>query len=228
MAQLTVDSLIDCTSIPSFIPGGTRTVFYNTNAPTSWTKDTTSHNNKMLRVVNSTISSGGSSGFLTVFPDTARPVGGTVSTVPTIGVSVVQKNISTDGPVATGAINAVTQSVISVQSRTLILSQIASHTHSYSRRPNTSDSGLGITREPQNTQRIDDQVVASDFNNNTAVNGHTHTINPANTGTHGHPITITQHNHTITAGPHNHPFTATAQDFDISYVDVILAQKSPD
>jgi hypothetical protein len=228
MATLTIDSLIGCTSIPSFIPGGTRTIFYNTNAPTSWTKDTTSHDNKMLRVVNGTITSGGTSQFQTVFPDTARPVQGTVNTVPTIGVSVVQKNITTDGPVATGGINAVTQSVISVQTTTLVLSQIVSHTHSYSRRPNTADRGLGITAQPQNTQRQEDFVDGSSFVNNGAVNGHSHSINPANTGTHVHPITVTQHSHPITEGPHNHSFTANAQNFNVSYVDVILAEKSPD
>jgi hypothetical protein len=183
----------------------------------------------MLRLVTGNVSSQGSSGFLTVFPGTAKPVGGTVSTVPTIGVSVNLRNITTDGPVATGAINAVTASPISIQQRTLGTAQIPAHTHSYSRRPDGSDYGLGITREPQNTQRVDNQLTpTATFNNNTAVSGHGHAIPPASRVTHTHPLTITQHDHPIGAGPHNHQFTAAAQQFDVSYVDVIIAQKSPD
>jgi hypothetical protein len=49
------------------IPAGTVMLFVQTNAPTGWTKDTTSHNNKALRVVTGTASSGGTSAFTTVF-----------------------------------------------------------------------------------------------------------------------------------------------------------------
>ena len=47
-------------------PAGTALVFNQTNAPTGWTKDTT-HNNKALRLVNGTVSSGGSTAFTSVF-----------------------------------------------------------------------------------------------------------------------------------------------------------------
>lgn len=47
-------------------PSGTKMLFVQTNAPTGWTKDTT-HNNKALRIVSGTASSGGSSGFTSVF-----------------------------------------------------------------------------------------------------------------------------------------------------------------
>lgn len=49
------------------IPAGTVMLFVQTSAPTGWTKDTTSHNNKALRVVTGTASSGGTSAFTTVF-----------------------------------------------------------------------------------------------------------------------------------------------------------------
>lgn len=45
---------------------GTRLVFQQTAAPTGWTKDTT-HNDKALRVVSGTASSGGTTAFTTVF-----------------------------------------------------------------------------------------------------------------------------------------------------------------
>ncbi len=51
-------------------PAGTKMLFVQTAAPTGWTKDT-SHNDKALRVVSGTASSGGSSPFSTVFGKTA-------------------------------------------------------------------------------------------------------------------------------------------------------------
>jgi len=50
-------------------PSGTRLVFQQTAAPTGWTKDTT-HNDKALRVVSGTASSGGTNAFSTVMAQT--------------------------------------------------------------------------------------------------------------------------------------------------------------
>lgn len=52
------------------IPSGTLMLFQQTSAPTGWTKQTT-HNDKALRVVSGTASSGGSVAFSTVFAKTA-------------------------------------------------------------------------------------------------------------------------------------------------------------
>jgi hypothetical protein len=57
------------------IPAGTAMLFAQTAAPTGWTKST-SHNNKALRVVSGTASSGGSVAFTTAF--TSQAVSGTV------------------------------------------------------------------------------------------------------------------------------------------------------
>lgn len=51
-------------------PSGTAMMFVQTSAPTGWTKSTT-HNDKALRVVSGTASSGGTSAFSTVFGKTA-------------------------------------------------------------------------------------------------------------------------------------------------------------
>src|SRR6266849_9414223 len=51
-------------------PRGTLMLFQQTAAPVGWTKQTT-HNDKALRVVSGTASSGGSSAFSTVFGKTA-------------------------------------------------------------------------------------------------------------------------------------------------------------
>ena len=49
-------------------PTGTLMLFQQTAAPTGWTKQTT-HNNKALRVVSGTASSGGTNSFSSVFTD---------------------------------------------------------------------------------------------------------------------------------------------------------------
>jgi hypothetical protein len=60
---------------PSPIPSGSAIVFAQTAAPTGWTKSTT-HDNKALRVVSGTASSGGSVAFTTAFA--SQGVNGTV------------------------------------------------------------------------------------------------------------------------------------------------------
>jgi hypothetical protein len=62
------------TNIEPFV-AGTKMLFQQTAAPTGWTKQTT-HDNKALRVVTGTASSGGSNTFSGVF-NTAVPVSGT-------------------------------------------------------------------------------------------------------------------------------------------------------
>ena len=58
---------------------GTKAIFVQSAAPTGWTKDT-SHNNKALRVVSGTVSSGGSDGFTSTF-GTGKSTAGHVLTV---------------------------------------------------------------------------------------------------------------------------------------------------
>jgi hypothetical protein len=61
--------------IQALIPTGTKMLFQQTAAPTGWTKDT-SHDNKALRVVSGTASTGGTVAFTTAFASQA--VNGTV------------------------------------------------------------------------------------------------------------------------------------------------------
>ena len=53
-------------TIPDAIPSGTVMLFVQSSAPTGWTKSTT-HNNKALRVVSGTVSTGGNAAFTTAF-----------------------------------------------------------------------------------------------------------------------------------------------------------------
>jgi len=58
-------------------PSGVRLLFHMSNAPVGWTKDTT-HNDKALRVVSGSVSSGGSAAFSSVM--VSQTPAGTVST----------------------------------------------------------------------------------------------------------------------------------------------------
>lgn len=71
----------------SGFPSGTAMLFAQTAAPTGWTKSTT-HNDKALRVVSGTASSGGSSSFSTVFTNQTP-------TITTSGLSAAATTLST-------------------------------------------------------------------------------------------------------------------------------------
>lgn len=89
---------------PSAFPTGTVMLFAQTAAPTGWTKSTT-HDNKALRVVSGTASSGGTVAFTTAFASSR---------------SVTVSSTTADGSVSLSG---------SVGSTTLSTSQIPSHSH---------------------------------------------------------------------------------------------------
>lgn len=92
-------------------PAGTKKMFFQANAPTGWTRDTT-HDNKALRVVSGTGGgSGGSITFTSAFPASAIPISAPISATPQV--------VSPGG-----------QAAYTVGQTTLALSQIADHTHS--------------------------------------------------------------------------------------------------
>ena len=69
---------INSVAIDAF-PSGTKMLFQQTTAPVGWAKQTT-HNNKALRVVSGTVSSGGTQAFTTAF-DSYTPAGTNVVTI---------------------------------------------------------------------------------------------------------------------------------------------------
>jgi hypothetical protein len=79
-------------------PSGTAMLFVQTTAPTGWTKST-SHNNKALRVVSGTASSGGSVDFTTAFGTPA--VSGSVSAT-TLSIAQIPSHNHTIPPSAVG------------------------------------------------------------------------------------------------------------------------------
>ena len=111
MAVLGSTSLTGCDSIPSFIAAGSLVTFQQTSAPTSWTKQTT-HNDKALRVVTGSASSGGTTAFSSVMASRtpAGTVGNTTLTeaqIPSHSHNVTNylAGSSLDGANSGGAVN---------------------------------------------------------------------------------------------------------------------------
>jgi hypothetical protein len=203
MAILQGSSLTNCLYIPDFIASGTVMVFESTSAPTSWTKSTT-HNDKSLRIVDGTISTGGSSSFSTVLSPSRS--------LSSPGTSAVQTGYQITAEPGNISITTVTPPVTFTGATTAA----GNHNHNY-----TGNSGVQRGRNTPQTPRSA---------GNTALGGggaaggggqHPHTLsgNP-----HTHTIS-SPHSHTITESPHSHPAGFTAQSFAVYYRDVILAFK---
>jgi hypothetical protein len=91
---LILGNQIDPTAISSFATG-TLMLFQQTAAPTGWTKQTT-HDNKALRVVSGTASSGGSVNFTTAFA--SQSVAGTVGNTTLTTTQIPSHSHSIFGP----------------------------------------------------------------------------------------------------------------------------------
>lgn len=113
-------------TIPDFVPSGTAMLFQQTSAPTGWTKSTT-HNDKALRVVSGTASSGGTTAFTTAL--------GTPSVSGSVGIS---------GAPAVGNL-AVSMSG-NISSTTLSINTIPSHSHSSTIVTGASTNDTSATR----------------------------------------------------------------------------------
>jgi hypothetical protein len=181
-------------------PSGTSVLFAQTAAPTGWTKSTT-HNNKALRVVSGTASSGGTVAFTTAFASQA--VNGSVANTTATGTISTSTSVS----LASGG---------SVNSYTLATTDIPSHNHTLeSPRGSASGSGFAGGTFYSYTSVIND--LSSRSTATGGGGGHSHGFtNPSYSASSSSSFTGTAHNHT---------FTGTAIDLAVQYVDVIIATK---
>lgn len=215
MAVLGATSLTGCSSIPSFIATGSRMVFEQTAAPTSWTKETNAaFNDVALRAVTGAVSSGGSTPFVTVFPNSPRGL----AAVPLTGPSGLSVNQS-------GTILSVNQgpSLVQLTAHPLSAPEIPAHTHPYQQRStgqNANAAGQLATRSADAVPATQVTIPASgDAGSGTA---HPHGV-PDNF--HAHPIDTGNHFHPTNEASHSHSFTMTARDFRLLYMDVIICTK---
>jgi len=174
------------TAVAALLPSGTSMLFQQTNAPTGWTKQTT-HNDKALRIVTGTVGTGGSVAFSTALGSGATVAGGSVSGNPGSNLSV-----SISG---------------SISSTTLSLSQIPSHSHSFTN-PNTSGGNPILDG-------------GGSFVNST---GNANTGNAGGGGSHNHGHNLSgSMSGNITAG--NLAVGASTAAINVNYVDFIIANK---
>ena len=206
-------------------PSGTKMLFQQTSAPTGWTKVTT-HNNKALRVVSGSASSGGSNAFTSAFA--ARGInansgnttqggnvsvsvanatqGGNVSV--SVGNSTAGGNISVGNTTAGGNVSiSNTSTGGNVNSHTLSVNQIPAHSHTNNYFTNSSrnrNNQSGLRGMNQGSGRTDGG--ASWNTSNTGGNGgHSHGFS-GSSHSHNGSLSGTAHNHNanFSGSAHNH------------------------
>ena len=211
MAVLGISTLTGCDSIPSFIVSGTRMIFEQAAAPAaSWTKETNAaYNDIALRVTTSSVSSGGSLPFVTVFPATSKGL----SAYPFSGPSGLTLNPS-------GTILSVNPSTsgASTDGATISVTEMRSHAHQYQRRGDTLVARGSATT--QNTPLLGN--LTYETGNSAGGGGHSHGIQ--DTG-HTHGISSGDHSHPFNEASHTHQFQMTARNFSLLYMDVIICTK---
>lgn len=193
----------------SGFPAGTAMLFAQTSAPTGWTKSTT-HDNKALRVVSGTASSGGTVAFTTAFASQA--VAGTVGNTTATNQSTTATNI------ATTATNQATTATN--QAYTLTTTDIPGHTHTfpvyYIDTTLLGSRACGNGLDTGSSGTVTTSSTGGGGSHNHTQNSHNHTQD-----SHNH----TQNAHSHTQDAHNHTFTGTAINLAVQYVDVIIATK---
>ena len=189
---------------------GTALLFQQTAAPTGWTKSTT-HDNKALRVVNGTASSGGSVAFTTAFASQA--VSGSIGNTTATNQAQTATNIAqTQG----GSVSL--SGGGSVSAHTLSTPEIPSHTHSYTGQ--AANQGINNNSSVQGGSNTGLTTGATGGGG-----GHSHGFTNPTYSFSGSSHNHTQNSHNHTQDAHNHTFTGTAINLAVQYVDVIIATK---
>ena len=181
-------------------PSGTLMLFQQTAAPTGWTKQTT-HNDKALRVVSGTASSGGSSAFTTAF--------GTPSVTGTVGIS---------GDPAVG--NLAVSVSGNISSTTLSANQIPAHSHTVRVRTGNRNFPAGSSHWSANAESYENgnNVIAD---NNTLI-----TSGSAGSGSHNHGHNLSGNlNGAPSAGNLAGSLSSATAAINVQYVDLIIASK---
>lgn len=180
-------------------PTGTLMLFQQTAAPTGWTKQTT-HNDKALRVVSGTASSGGTTAFSTAL---ATPsVTGAITGSPDVsGLSVSMSG--------------------NISSTTLSTNQIPSHTHTQRafRKGNVNSNAQADTPYTENVTLGVGQLITQKHQNTVA---NTESTGGGGGHNHGHNLSGSLSGN-ATAG--NLAIGSSTASINVQYVDLIIASK---
>lgn len=185
-------------------PSGTKTLFFNSAAPTGWTKDTT-HDNKALRIVSGTPGSGGSVNFTTAF--TSRSVAGSISSTTSTG-TVGSTTLTTNQiPSHNHDFGTLAGSAASNGAHTHSVSGTAAsdgaHTHSVS--GSTSTDGAH-QHGPNSGSTFWVNVIGVALQSGTSLGGFAQTALTDSSGSHSHTVSGTA----ASNGAHTHSVSATA------------------
>jgi len=198
---LKADGSVDGTQYATNFVSGTLMLFQQTSAPTGWTKQTT-HNDKVLRVVSGSASSGGSTAFTSVF----------ASRTPAGSVSVSGSN---SGGSVTGSVSG-SNSGGGVSNTTLSTSEMPSHGHTINEISIDAPGPCGAT---QFTGGYSCTRVSTAAAGGSGAHGHGFT-NPSWSGS------WSQSTFTNPTWSGSASFSGTAMDFAVQYVDLIIASKN--
>lgn len=178
---------------------GTLMLFQQTSAPTGWTKQTT-HNDKALRVVSGSCSSGGTTAFSTAMA--------TPSVSGTVGIS---------GSPAAGNLAVSVSGNVNIGSTTLSINQIPAHSHTYYASNDSSPNG-GNNISTYSQPKAQDNSTSVAFNTaNSGGNGsHNHSA--------GHNLSGSMSGSPSVGNLAGSLSSATAS-INLQYVDMIIASK---
>ena len=183
-------------------PSGTAMLFAQTSAPTGWTKSTT-HNDKALRVVSGTASSGGSSAFSTAF-----------------GTPSVSGTVSLSGAPAAG--NLAVSVSGSISNTTLTTSTMPKHRHGAGAQyTNEAMTGDGVNKGWQSSSSTTTGFAGVIPSNNAAID----TTGNSGAHSHGHNLSGTM-NGAPSIGNLAASLSSSTAAINVQYVDVIIATKN--
>jgi hypothetical protein len=186
------------TDLNGFFASGNICLFKQDTAPTGWTKLTT-HNDKALRVVSGTASSGGSTAFSTVFGS---------------GTTGSHTLTSAEIPGHTHTFSGTTSTVSADHTHSGTTATEGAHVHGYARpTPGSSlDAGGGSSAVWS--------LISTQSLNTDAGSAHSHTFSTGGiSANHTHTYSGTTSS-TGSGGSHSH-----TTDLSVQYVDVIFATK---
>ncbi len=204
------------TGVDAGFPSGTRMIFQQTSAPTGWTKDTSDTNQRALRVVSGSASSGGSVDFTTAFA--SKGVAGSIANA-TQGGSIANGGNNTNNATAGGSVN----------NHTLSTGRMPSHRHIGGAK-GIHDAANGQYGTISNVGNLEFPLVRYTNGNANYDLYYTNYAGSSQAHNHGfsgsaHSHSINAHNHSFSGSAHNHSFSGTAINLAVRYLDVIIAQK---
>ncbi len=235
-------------------PSGTKMLFQQTSAPTGWTKITT-HNNKALRVVSGSASSGGSNAFTNTLASRSLSANASNTTAGgNVSVSVANAtqggNVSVSNTTAGGNVSISSVSTSgTVNSHTLSTNEMPSHNHSihiggHNQRARANASGvlspptnssLGVYSGTKyfSTGNASTNSTGGNGGHSHGFSGSSHSHTGSLSGSaHNHTATFSgsAHNHSasgsFSGSAHNHSISVGNLDMAVQYVDVIIASKN--